>query len=354
MRVWIDVVTPKQALFFHPLAAELRKAGHQVYATARRYREVEELAKLIGFGVDSIGAHGGGSRYGKLMASAQRVRLLAEKVSDFAPDCAVSFSSPECARVAFGLAVPHVCVNDSPHAESVARLTVPLSAALTTPWIIPYHEWTRYGIGRKRITRYRALDPAAWIRRRAHGNAEPSYFNLDPAKRTITVRLEESFASYLLGTDLSSTEALLEGIARNFGDCNVVVLGRYAEQVAAVEKRFGSTFIVPKKVVDGLQLLDVTDVFVGMGGTMTAEACLLGVPAISGYPGESYLVESYLIRRGLLIRPNTLDDAFRVIRRFLSAKAKQLQRAKAASVLAQMEDPIAKVRSVVERLPMRA
>ena len=45
MRVWIDILTPKQALFFEPLIDALKERGDEVVVTSRRYREAELICR---------------------------------------------------------------------------------------------------------------------------------------------------------------------------------------------------------------------------------------------------------------------------------------------------------------------
>lgn len=348
MRIWVDVITPKQALFFQPLVEEIRRQGHEVLATSRHYREVKALAKQIGFELSFVGAHGGANRYDKLVASSARTTQLAGLVQGYAPDRAISFSSPECARVAFGLAVPHICVSDSPHAENVARLTIPLSTLLVSPWIIPYSDWTRYGISKSQIERYHALDPAAWLKRRSRGlRASPADFGLDKGRKTIVVRLEERFASYLLGKDMTISEKILDLLAERFSQNNVVILGRYEEQIEAVRKRVGHRLTVPERIIDGGRLLVIADIFVGMGGTMTAEACLMGVPALSAYPGDSLRVEQYLVSQKLLVKPRTLHGFEDTLRKLLEGEDRAKLAQRASRLLAAMEDPVAMIKKLL-------
>src|SRR5439155_2571606 len=115
IKVWIVTLTPKHAVFFEPLYRDLSRAGHQLILTTRIYREAQEALELKRLRFRVVAEHGGASRYGKLLASGHRVVKLAQLIERWSPDTAVSFSSPEAARVAFGLGIPHVAVNDSPH-----------------------------------------------------------------------------------------------------------------------------------------------------------------------------------------------------------------------------------------------
>src|SRR5881396_2254803 len=127
MKIWIEVLTPKQALFCEPLYHALRREGHEALITTRVYREAEQTLKLKKLRFSVVGSHGGGTAFGKLTASAERITKLANLIQNWKPNVAVSFSSVEASRVAFGLGIPHVAANDSPHSWMVARLTIPLT-----------------------------------------------------------------------------------------------------------------------------------------------------------------------------------------------------------------------------------
>lgn len=146
MKVWLDVLTPKQANFFGELQRRLSAKGFKTLLTTREYREVNELLELRSIKAIEVGRHGGGELSNKLVESSKRVSALAKVVEEERPEVAISFSSPEAARVAFGLKIPHYCISDSPHAEAVCKLTVPLSEKLFTPWVIPLYAWKKYGM----------------------------------------------------------------------------------------------------------------------------------------------------------------------------------------------------------------
>ncbi|MEM3383429.1 MAG: hypothetical protein QXL52_01985 [Nitrososphaerales archaeon] len=47
MRIWIDILTPKQALFFKPLIIEELEKRDVVLSTSRLYKELNQLAEKI-------------------------------------------------------------------------------------------------------------------------------------------------------------------------------------------------------------------------------------------------------------------------------------------------------------------
>lgn len=342
MKIWFDILTPKQVMFFSPAVSLLREKGHDVLCTSREYREAVELAKLKGFSMKIVGRHGGADRYEKLAASSARALALSELVGKFEPEAAVTFSSPEGARVAFGLGVRHIGFNDSPHSEPVARLTVPLMSTLLCPWVIPYSAWTRFGIARKDITRYRALDPAAWLKRMpARKDA--------PEKKMVLIRLEESKASYIADKGRSSVSMVDVAVSEFSQSADVRVLCRYSDQIEEAKKRYERKATVAENVFDGAALIREASFFIGAGGTMSAEAALLGVPTISIAPVKFH-VEDYLVRAGLVTRARDTKALVRAGKKMLSdASLIEKHRKKASRILASMEDPTQKMISMITK-----
>jgi uncharacterized protein len=353
MRVWIDALTPKHALFFEPLYRDLSNDGHQLLLTTRRYREAVEALKLKRLPFRVVGEHGGASRYGKLVASGRRVVKLAQLIKSWQPDTAVSFSSPEAARVAFGLGVPHIAVNDSPHSWLVARLSIPLSRYVCSPWIIHRKVWLSFGAWPDGIIPYRALDAAAWLKRHKPYPAVLRQLSLTRDKPIILLRTEESFASYLEGK--ASDEApvigpITEEILRRKIDAQIVISTRYGRQAPVLRQKFGDRVRVIDHIIDATSLIHYSTYFIGSGGTMTVEAALLGRPAISCFPGEKPLYIKYLEKKGLVKTiQSPRDIALRVSRTLASDEERKEQERRGTKLLHEMEDPIKVISGVVKR-----
>ena len=273
------------------------KKNHTVLCTSRDYQQVTQLAKIRGLKLKIIGKHGGTKRHDKLNASLHRSKSLSLRIKQFSPDITVSFCSPEAARVSYGLGISHICFSDSPHATAVMRLVIPLVQKLLIPWIIPKKEFTKFGIDSKDIVSYRAIDAAIIAKRKiSKNNKTRSKKNV---RKIILVRVEEEYASY--STKRRPAIPIIKEILENFSNEEIVVMGRYSSQVKHLEQVFGKKIRVLNKVVDGKKLLENTDVFIGSGGTMTAESALLGIPTIS-YNAVPNIIETYLVKKKLVIR----------------------------------------------------
>jgi hypothetical protein len=316
----------------------LRSEGSEVLATARHYRELDQLATLKRIELNFVGERAGGDLSGQLRASLNRMRDLLPIVESFRPDVSISVASFDCARIAFGLRIKHIAVNDSPHSVVADKLAIPLSHHLITPWLIPYNAWSRYGIARRAISRYRALDPAAWLKRRG-GESTPRTSNRRGQPRLV-VRLEESYAPYMIGSDASWGERLLDKVVSEFSDYEITVLTRYEDQLERITQLYSDKCKIPREVVDGVSLLEGTDLFIGMGGTMTTEAALMGVPSISAFQGGELYTEKYLIAKGILRKSNNPREIVKLGRQLVQRERWRVISRKAKAVLDSMEDPV--------------
>jgi len=342
--IWIDILTPKQGNLFSVLSRRLTRQGCRLVLTTRLYREVNQILEAHGLKAFTIGEHGGAGIEEKLWASAERVARLAKFMSRRKPDLALSFSSPEAARVAFGLGIPHFCISDSPHAEAVSKLTIPLSERLFTPAIIPKKEWLGYGISAAKIVQYDALDPVVWLRNFRPDRRILVQDGVKSQRKIVTVRLEESSAAYLIGRKretLLNTVSTIREMLRKKLEADIVALPRYDYQAEILRREFKHDVVVPKTLVNGPNLLSFSSVFIGGGGTMTTEAAMLGVPSISCFPDKPTIIEEFLISSGLVVRET---DPIRIAKRAMNMLEDETYRRriqdKAKSFVKRMEDPI--------------
>jgi uncharacterized protein len=338
-------------MFFGPAVTLLHESDHEILCTSRHYREAVELAKVKNLKLKIVGRHGGAERYQKLRESANRIFELAALINKFEPDFAITFSSPEASRVAFGLGIRHIGFNDSPHAEAVSKLTIPLIDHLFSPWVIPISAWLPYGISRTKITQYRALDPVAWLKWDPLPSLSASpkslhELNLDPGKKTVLIRPEETKASYIADKMLENRISMVDAVVNNLHESdNIVILCRYEEQIQQFMQRYQGRAFILRNVVDGIPLIAASDVFIGAGGTMTSEASLLGTPTISISPIRFY-VEKYLVASGLVKRASNSIELVRLTNKMLTDENyKTKHRRLAKGIFEKMEDPIHKMLS---------
>ena len=341
MKIWIDILTPKQLLFSEPIIEKLRKK-HDLLCTSRDYDEVSKLAKVRNFDLIFVGKHGGNDKKTKLMASIDRMGKMSRKIEVFSPDLAISYCSPEAARISFGLGIKHIAFCDSPHANAVMRLTLPLIQKLLIPHVIPKNEFSRYGIDKKNIISYKAIDAVVTIKRKIDQNESLPFKN--NKRKNILIRIEEEEASYT--SKSSKIIPIIKKIVNHYNNENIVILGRYAKQIQNLQKIVGKKAKIVKMSFDGKHLLNNTDIFIGSGGTMTAESALMGIPTIS-YNAVPNIVEKFLVKKHLVKRETNADRISDYIRETFESTNK-INQNRAKKIVRQMEDPIQKLMKVIK------
>jgi predicted glycosyltransferase len=135
-------------------------------------------------------------------------------------------------------------------------------------------------------------------------------------------------------------------MATEFPDFNIIVLGRYYDEIKSLKRKLGKHIVVLDKVVDSGEILSLCDVFVGSGGTMTSEAVLRGVPTLS-YNGVPNHDEKYLVRLGMLPRAESLSKIILVTHKLLNSDRKRLK-LKAKKFLDSMENPHSKLSEIIK------
>ena len=341
MKIWIDILTPKQLLFSEPIVERLGKK-HNILCTSRKYEEVSKLAKIRHFDLVFVGKHGGGNKKNKLKASIERIDKLSKKIQKFEPEVVISFGSPEAARISFGLGIKHIMFCDSPHANAVMRLTLPLIQKLLIPYVIPKKEFSKYGINEKDIVQYKAIDAVVTMQREINEKIVSPFKNNN--KKNILIRIEEEEASYT--SKSNKIIPIIQKIVNDFKGENIVVLGRYTKQIVNLQKVIDSKVKIVKMSFDGKYLLNNTDIFIGSGGTMTAESALMGIPTIS-YNAVPNIIEKFLVKKNIIKRETNPIKISNHIKKIFELNNKQNQK-RVKKIVKEMEDPIEKLIKIIK------
>ena len=217
--------------------------------------------------------------------------------------------------------------------------SLPLVQKLLIPWVIPKEQFTKFGIKKSDIIQYKAIDAASISKRTIMKKMKLPF---DTSKQTILVRIEEGNAAYSKKINLSIP--IVKTLIKRFGDQNIIISCRYSSQANLYRRTFGKKVIILTMTYDGKQLLENCNVFIGSGGTMTAEAALLGIPTIS-FNAVPNLIESFLVKKKLVKRERNPHNIAKTTERLLLMKTNKKQ---AESEISKMEDPFEKLVQVIE------
>jgi len=158
------------------------------------------------------------------------------------------------------------------------------------------------------------------------------------------IRIEEEEASYT--SKSSKIIPIIQKIVNQYNNENIVILGRYTKQIQNLQKIVGKKAKIVKMSFDGKHLLNNTDIFIGSGGTMTAESALMGIPTIS-YNAVPNIVEKFLVKKHLVKRETNVDKISDYIRETFESTNK-INQNRAKKIVRQMEDPIQKLMNVIK------
>jgi predicted glycosyltransferase len=323
LKIWHDACTGKHIRYGTAIVRPLRKRGHEVVFTTREHPDTLALARLLGEAPIVIGKYNPQSLLTRLEESANRLLQFSKLFEDKVPDVAISNQSPDLCRFAFGLKVRTVLTADTPYAEAVNRLTIPLADELVTSSGNPQCVFKRYGA--RRIVQFEGVDEVAWIQ----GFMPSKTFDL--GRPLIVVRQMETKAAYALKR-MDATEKLAQKLT-SLG--KVVFLPRYSAQ-----KR--KDIVIMKDFVDTAELVSNADLVVGMGGTITREAALQGIPSIAISDLGRIYVNEYLAKKGFplfIVRSSeVMVDARKYLGRRWNVRKK----------LASLENPVDVIVKIIE------
>lgn len=334
--MWVEALTPKQVLLFSYLQHEL--PGYEFFLTTRDYDLNRELAGKLWKEYYVVGRHGGRTPRGKVAESLRRQASLLRLVESKNPDAHVTFVSPDSARVAYGVGIPVVACNDTPHSTIVSRLVIPLAEVLVVPQPVAayFEDYARL----TRISPFRGVFEVAWVARTQPDERVPRSLGLEPLNYVI-VRTGEEKAFYYkepraaLEVPLRMTRYILRKT-----DMKVLLYPRYPEQKTALAKGLSGyegrlVFLERAEVLVHLEFF--ARLVITGGGTIATESALLGTPAITTFPGRVE-VHEYLRANGFPVYSGvTLENLPRILRADQSIEGKMKVKAKASKLF---QDPV--------------
>jgi predicted glycosyltransferase len=304
-KIWIDIEQPKTAVMFRSLITKFKNEESKLLITARDYDSTYQILDDNGIDYIKIGKHGGHKLEDKLKTYIDRLNELLPIVSRFSPDYFITFLSIEGTRIAYGLKIPSIGINDEPRNEPVCKLLHPFIGNIITPKCIPIEHYIRLHADPSKIIRYNGLDEIAWL-----SEYNPNPKTLEKLELEIgnylLIRSEPTHASYFIDK-LRADETLITdffpAIYKEFPNHKYLLLVRSDLQEQFLLKKC-KALMDEKNVILTQYVPNIVDIcFYGAlvisgGGTIVRESSLLNVPSIEFFPGESAPQENFLMENG--------------------------------------------------------
>lgn len=305
MDIWIDLSNSPHPLIFAPVARRLEERGHSLSVTARDHAQTVALARERWPEVDVLGVESPHGRGAKARASAARVRMLRRWARAHRPDVALSHNSYDQILAARSLGIPVVTAMDFEH-QPANHLAFRLANTILLPEVLPLPLVRRRGAHPRKVRRYPGLKEELYL---GDFDPDPAILSRCGIQRrngtpVVVARTPPSRAAYhRFGNPLFG-----ELLRRVDEEASTVVLARHPEQYEEIDALGLRNTIVPREALDARSLMYAADLVIGAGGTMTREAALLGVPAVSIYAGAPPAVDLWLESKGILTRVRTAGE----------------------------------------------
>ncbi|MEM2169968.1 MAG: DUF354 domain-containing protein [Candidatus Bathyarchaeia archaeon] len=325
MKIWYDACTGKQVRYGAAIAKRLEEKGHEIIFTTRKHPDTIPLAKHLGLKFEVVGKYDAKTRFTRLYESLKRQIKFSKMFHETPPDCAICHASVDLCRVAFGLGIPIIYTFDTPHADVVNRLTLPLASVIVASKAIPAEVIRSYGA--KNIVQFDGVDEVAWMK-----DFNPS-MNFNFERPVIVVRQSEIKATYAEGKN-----DIMRIIAEKLTSLgHVIYLARYSRSRI-------KGLLIPKVFVDSASLAAQADLVVSAGGTISREAALAGTPSIIVDIFGRIHVNDYLASKGFPIFTVKPEGVTKTAREYLG------KRFDVKSLLSDLENPVDVIENIVYSL----
>jgi predicted glycosyltransferase len=308
-KIWIDLDNSPHVPFFIPIVRELEKNGHSVFLTTRDCFQVCSLADYFKLDHKKIGRHYGANKAAKVIGTLWRSLQLAPIVLRERPDLSVSHGSRSLVILSSFLRIPSVLLFDYEHAKILPFFKADLGIA---PEIISSSELkARFKRG---MSAYHGLKEDVYVPSFEPDPTIVQKLNLADDDIVVTIRPPATEAHY---HNPDSDKLFLE-IVEFLGSkphVRMIVLPRNEKTQRDLVYRTWPNWcqegkiIVPREVLNGLDLIWHSDLVISGGGTMNREAAALGVPVYSIFRGKLGAVDKYLAEQGRLTLIESMEDA---------------------------------------------
>ncbi|WP_104722775.1 DUF354 domain-containing protein [Helicobacter mesocricetorum] len=293
--IWIDIATPKYAMFFIGMIESLEKRGYEVLVTTRyapNYTEAKQILELHNIPHIVLGEYGGATLLEKFEARIFRQKEILDLFRNRGvPKVLICGAVVDSVQVAYGIGIPVVNIYDTPaftragddscptELTAVARLTLPFSRLFFYPFIFPKELMLRFALDENQIESYPFIDVALWINaiKKDSKNDFRIRYGLDTSKPTILVREEEYKAHYVKEQIPTIYEVI--PLLKQSLDANIVIMPRYEKEL--LMRDFGAYATILEEKLKPEEFYPFLDLFIGGGGTMNLEAVCYGIPTIS-------------------------------------------------------------------------
>ena len=182
---------------------------------------------------------------------------------------------------------------------------------MLTPFPVQKEDWGRF---KDKVINYPGLKEELYLCNK--DNYCSHDINLDSTKINIIFRPESTTAHYSSRESKELQEFVIKKLEEHRDKIFVILFPRDENQKNEICEKFisrGINYYLPDKSINGPAIISKCDLMIGGGGTMTREACLLGIPSFSFFKGKLGAVDKYLIKEKKLFIIKDNNDIEQIV-----------------------------------------
>jgi predicted glycosyltransferase len=286
-----------------PIIRYLEKE-HEIIITARDYSETLPMLEAQGINPIVWGEYKGKNRLRKALRILKRMYKLYRQIPRF--DISLSLGGNYTATVSWLRRKPSIVFSDNDISFKGPALS------FGTYFIFPAHFDTsslrsKYRLRPDRINTFEGFKEDIYI---SGYSPDPDFLKKIPFTDFITIRPEDLKASYVS----SNSKTIIPILFKIFQDENILFLPRYIEEKDYAQGY--SNIFIPDKPLAGLDVCYYTKAMLTGGGTFAREAALLGTPAVSFFPGKTFLtVDSIMQEKGWEFKSRNAIEIYNYVKK---------------------------------------
>jgi len=306
-RVWIDIANTAEIPFFKPIISELSSEGYHINLTCWKRGEVPELLNEMGFQARAI-LSDSSNPLKKALSVGARTVLLNGLASKF--DAVITMENVMPLPTAYLRGKPSIIILDNDvklnSTQSIFQKMENKVKKFAKYVIVPevaYDEFAKF-FGKDILT-FPGIKEHISI---SGYEPDPNFLDKIPFNEYVVVRPESLSSHYVLEKRSIVPELLKlfnkEGI-------NVIYLPRNKLER---ELARGYDVYIPPKPLNGLDLAYYSKAVLTGSGTMAREAAVMGIPAVSFFPGKQLLaIDKYLVESDELLHSRDPEQIFEYV-----------------------------------------
>ncbi|WP_419662182.1 conserved uncharacterized protein, DUF354 [Desulfosarcina variabilis str. Montpellier] len=297
-KIWIDLDNSPHVLFFYPLIKELEKKGYSLLITARDYAQVTGLVKLFEINASIIGKHYGKKKLIKIIGFFFRSVQLLIAIHKEHPDIAFSHFSRSQILAAKLLKIPTIAAYDYEFVQKLIFINPNLC-------LVPEVLYKNGGLSRnKNYKSYPGLKENVYMQNVEYIDTIKNVLDINEKDIVITIRPPATEAHYHRSYSSKLFDLIMSYLVTK-EHTKLILLPRTKKQKVSIKLKWKEyilkrKILIPDEVINGVEIVNISDIVISGGGTMIREAAAINVPAYSFFGGKTGEVDKYLEKMGKL------------------------------------------------------